>query len=374
MLLRQTSLTANIVQFCRYLRQHDFTMGVEEESLALNALQHIDYHSRDVFRQALQAVLCRSRAQVSAFDQLFANYWKELEKAVDAKTVKKEKPEPKPMQQHAQAFKALKSWLHGNKTDETETTAAYSLHESLSRKDFSMVTPDELQEISLYLKALAKRLAGHTNRRYRADSGGTKPDLRKTLRNNMRRGGELLQIAWRKRKHNRTRLVLLCDVSQSMELYTSFLLQFMAGFQLAYSRTQTFAFGTALQEITPLLAKNDFATAMRQISSQNSGWSGGTRIGTCLTDFVSQYGKRLINKKTVIIILSDGWDQGDTTGIPESMAWLKTHSRKIIWLNPLAGFDRYQPDTAGMQAALPYIHVLAPVHNLQSLRRVAQYL
>jgi len=374
MLIRQTSLTANIVQFCRYLRQHDFTMGVEEESLALNALKHIDYRSRDVFKQALRAVLCRSRSQVSAFDQLFADYWKELEKAVDAKTVQKEKKEPKPMQQQAQAFKALKSWLHGNKTDETETTAAYSLHESLSRKDFSMVAPDELPELTQYLKALAKRLAAHTNRRYRADAGGNKPDLRKTLRNNMRRGGELLQLAWRKRKPNRTRLVLLCDVSQSMELYTSFLLQFMYGFQQAYSRTQTFAFGTTLQEITPVLAKNDFATAMRKISSQNQGWSGGTRIGTCLMHFVSQYGKRLINKKTVVIILSDGWDQGDTSVIPESMGWLKTHSRKIIWLNPLAGFDRYQPDTAGMQAALPYIHVLAPVHNLQSLRRLAQYL
>jgi uncharacterized protein with von Willebrand factor type A (vWA) domain len=374
MLLRQTSLSANIVQFCRYLRQHNFTMGVEEESLALNALVHIDYHSRAVFRQALEAVLCRSRAQVSAFDQLFADYWKELEKAVDSKTVKKEKPEPKPAQLQAQQFKALKSWLHGNKTDETETTAAYSLQESLSRKDFSMVAPDELPALSQYLKALAKRLAAHTNRRYRADAGGNKPDLRKTLRNNMRRGGELLQLAWRKRKPNRTRLVLLCDVSQSMELYTSFLLQFMYGFQQAYTRTQTFAFGTTLQEITPLLARNDFATAMRQISSQNLGWSGGTRIGECLADFVHLFGKRLINKKTVVIILSDGWDQGDTSGIPESMGWLKSHSRKIIWLNPLAGFDRYQPDTAGMQAALSYIHVLAPLHNLQSLRRLAQYL
>ncbi len=373
MLLRQTSLSANIVQFCRYLRQHDFTMGVEEESLALKALGHIDYSGRAVFRQALQAVLCRSRAQVSTFDRLFADYWKELEKAVDSKTVKREKPESKPKSQE-QAFKTLKSWLHGNKTDETESTAAYSLHESLSRKDFSMVTPDELAELTQYLKAMARRLAAHTNRRYRADAGGNKPDLRKTLRNNMRRGGELLQLAWRKPKPNRTRLVLLCDVSQSMELYSSFLLQFMYGFQQAYSRTQTFVFSTHLQEITTLLNKHDFAGAMCEISRQNQQWSGGTRIGECLLDFVNRFSNRTINKKTVVILLSDGWDQGDTSGIRESMSWMKMHSRKIIWLNPLAGFDRYQPDTAGMQAAMPYIDVLAPVHNLQSFRRLAQLL
>ncbi len=374
MLVRQTSLSANIVQFCRYLRQHGFTIGAEEQSLALKALEHIDHSGRAVFAQALQAVLCRSHQQVEAFEALFTTYWKELEKAVDSKQKKAESPAAKPKTTPAAQFKALKAWLHGNRQQETENMAAYSLYESLSQKDFSAVPADESGELMQYIRALAKKLAAKANRRYRSSPDGNRPDLRKTLRNNMRRGGELLQLNWKQRKPNRNKLVILCDVSQSMELYSVFLLQFMYAFQQAYARTRSFAFGTTLQEITPILKERHFGPAMQKLSMDNIGWRGGTRIGKCLEQFVQEYGHRCIDKKTMVIILSDGWDQGETQTIATGMSWLRNHAKKIIWLNPLAGRQDFKPQTAGLQAAIPFIHLLAPAHNAQSLRRLACYL
>ena len=374
MLLRQTSLSANIVQFCRFLRGHGFTIGVEEQALALNALEKIDYSRREVFLHALQAILCRNQLQVTEFENLFNAYWKELKKALDSKEKQTRKKDAKPKGSDTESFKALKSWLHGNRNKEIESTYSYSLYESVSHKDFSLVPQDELPELMQYIRALAKRLAAQANRRYQPSHEGNRPDLRRTLRANMRRGGELLQLAWKEKKANRTKLVVICDVSQSMELYSAFLLQFMYAFQQAYARTKSFVFGTSLYDITNIMKAQNFSEAMKNLSATNSGWRGGTKIGECLADFVRQYGGRCIDKKTVVIILSDGWDQGDTTGISSAMQWIKTHAKKVLWLNPLMGNKDYKPQTTGMQAALPYVDILAAANNAQSLRNLARLL
>lgn len=373
MITRHTSLSRNIVHFCRFLRQKGFALGTEEESLTLKSLELIDYSSRDVFRLALKSVLCRSRSQLQEFDELFTQYWKEIGKAVDSKVQTKAKPAVKPGVNEA-SFKALKSWLNGNKNEEVEQTASYSSQENFSRQDFSKVPADELHEMMRTIKALSRRLAAQTNRRYEKTDKRNRPDLRRTLRKNMRLGGELLEIAYKKPKRNRIKLVVLCDVSKSMELYSAFLLQFIYAFGQVYSRIETFAFSTSLQHITPVLKHHDFAHALQALSIQNSSWSSGTRIGESLHTFVTQYAQRLLNKRTIVIILSDGWDTGDTSLLSQSMEAIHNKSRKVIWLNPLAGYTSYKPEVAGMQAALPYIDVLAPVHNAESLRKLSKWL
>lgn len=373
MITRQTSLSGNIVQFCRYLRQHRFGIGVEEEAAALAALAVIDYSSRDVFRTALKAVLCRSKNQLQDFDGLFNQYWKETGDAVDAKVKTQEQPALKPTAKEA-AFKSLKSWLHGNKSEELEEVASYSMQESLSQKNFADVPGDEVDELMRNIRALSRRLSASINRRYGKSNKVDMPDLRRTLRRNMRRGGELLEIAYRKPKVNRTKLVVICDVSRSMELYAAFLLQFMYAFQQVYKRVETFAFSTQLQSITTLLKQNGFETAMRVLSAGNEGWSGGTRIGKCLHQFVQEYAAKTLDKKTIVIIMSDGWDTGDLDLLQQSMELMHRRCKKLIWLNPLAGYADYQPHVAGMKTALPFTDVFAPVHNADSLRNLARWL
>jgi uncharacterized protein len=373
MIFRQTSLSANIVQFCRFLRTKGFVLSVEEETTALTALQFIDYHDKNIFRTALKAVCCRSKQQLSEFDALFNQYWKEIADAVDSKLKQEQQPTAKPVVKDA-SFKSLKAWLNGNKSAELEEVASYSLYESLSQKNFADVPDDEVEELMRNIRALSKRLAAHINRRYEKDNRINLPDLRRTLRKNLRRGGELLELAFRKPKQNRTKLVVICDVSRSMELYAAFLLQFMYAFQQVYKRVETFAFSTSLQHITQLLKQNDFHAAMRVLSAQNEGWSGGTRIGKSLHAFVKDYALKFLDKKTIVIIMSDGWDTGDIDLLQQSMEVIHNRSKKVIWLNPLAGYTDYKPHVAGMKAALPFINVFAPVHNAESLRGLSKWL
>jgi uncharacterized protein len=372
MMTRLTSLSKNIVQFCRFLRQKGFTVTVEEEATALQALQYIDFSNNQVFFLALQAVFCRSKTQLDEFKNLFNEYWKRTDKAVDAK-LKNEQTK----KQHAIAqpqLKSLKAWLHGNKNKETEETASYSANENLSQKDFSAVPEDEVDELMQTVKSIAKRLAAKTNRRYEPSHKIDLPDLRKTLRKNLRRGGELLDIIHRRPKRNRVKLVLLCDVSRSMELYSAFFIQFMYAFQQVFRRMETFVFSTSLKRITSQLKQKNFNEAMNLLSSENSGWCGGTRIGDALNVFANDYGKKMLDSKTIVIILSDGWDTGNIDLIKKSMEFIYAKSKKVIWLNPLAGFEDYKPHVSGMKAAMPFIDVFAPVHNAESLKRLGKWL
>ncbi|TMI92148.1 MAG: VWA domain-containing protein [Bacteroidetes bacterium] len=371
MITRLTSLSKNIVQFCRFLRQKGFTVTVEEEATALQALQHIDYGNNQVFFLALQAVFCRSKTQLDEFKNLFNEYWKRLDSAADAKLKNEETKQP-PIAQPQ--LKSLKAWLYGNKNKETEETASYSVNENLSQKDFSAVPEDEVDELMQTVKSIAKRLAAKTNRRYESSHKIDLPDLRKTLRKNLRRGGELLDIIHRRPKRNRVKLVLLCDVSRSMELYSAFFIQFMYAFQQVFRRMETFVFSTSLKRITFLLKQKNFDEAIRLLTSENSGWSGGTRIGEALNVFTNDYGKKMLGSKTIVIIVSDGWDTGNIDLIKKSMEFIYAKSKKVIWLNPLAGFEDYKPDVSGMKAAMPFIDVFAPVHNAESLKRLEKWL
>ena len=370
MINRNTSLSKNVVQFCRFLRSKGFTLGVEEETTALSCLNYIDYSSNHVFKLALKSVLCKSHTQLKQFEDLFYEFWKELDKAVESKL----KTKPVIRTGEEAAFKSLKSWLKGNRSEEIEETALYSVNESISAKDFSRIPSDELKDVMQQVKALSKRLAAHSKRQYQKSASKNLPDLLRTLRKNMRHGGELLEIIFREPRRNKTKLVVLCDVSKSMDLYAGFFLQFMYSFQQVYSRMETFAFGTSLERITDVLRKTDFDSALKQLSAGSNTWSGGTRIGESLQEFVDEYALKLLDRKTTVIILSDGWDTGNIELLERSMKLIHAKCRKVIWLNPLAGYAAYTPTVEGMKAALPYIDVFAPVHNIDTLRQLSKWL
>ncbi len=372
MISRQTSLSKNIVQFCRFLRQKKYALSSEEEATALKSLQFIDYSEREVFKLALKSILCRSQNELQDFDHLFIEYWRELEKAIDSKVKTEVNPVKTPGTEDA-SFKSLKSWLSGNQSNEKEETASYSIGENLAQKDFSAVPSDELDDLIRSIKALSRRFAAHLNRRYTNSSKINLPDLGRTLRKSMRHGGELIEIAFRKPKPNRTKLVLICDVSKSMDLYASFFLKFMFAFQRVFAKMETFAFSTTLENITHLLKQNDFNETLRLLSNTTNSWSSGTKIGKSLNDLVKKHAP-MFNKRTTVIIFSDGWDTGEIPLLQQSMEWIHNRSRKVIWLNPLASYSSYRPDVAGMKAAFPFVDVFAPVHNLDSLRKLGKWL
>lgn len=372
MIGRLTSLSKNIVQFCIFLRSKEFSVGVEEESIMLEVLQFLDYTSYEAFFMSLKAVLCRSKTQWDAFDKLFREYWEQVSQAVDAK-LKEEIKKKQPVSRQEQ-FSSLMAWLKGNQNKEAEETAAYSMNEALSRKDFSAVPESEVDELMRSIRNLSRRLAAKANRRYEFTRKIDLPDLRKTLRRNLRRGGELIDIIYRRPKRNRLKLLLLCDVSKSMELYSAFLLQFMYAFQQVYNRMETFVFSTSLKRITTLLKQKNFHDTLELLNTESEEWRAGTRIGESLNAFVEDYSRKLADSGTIVIILSDGWDLGNIDMLQKSMKIIHEKTKKVIWLNPLAGYADYRPDVAGMKAAMPYIDVFAPVYNAESLRKLTKWL
>jgi uncharacterized protein len=168
--------------------------------------------------------------------------------------------------------------------------------------------------------------------------------------------------------------VLLCDVSKSMDLYSAFLIQFIYAFQTVYRNIETFVFSNSIQRITNELKNKTFEEAMRELSQQIIGWSGGTQIGLSFQDFADNYSTQMLDKQTIVLILSDGWDTGEVTILKDSMQIIKQKSRKVIWLNPLAGNPNFTPTVQGMSVAMPFIDIFASVHNVDSLRKIGKFI
>ncbi|MEE9550020.1 MAG: VWA domain-containing protein, partial [Candidatus Binatia bacterium] len=198
-------------------------------------------------------------------------------------------------------------------------------------------------------------------------SKGDEIDPRSTMRKNIKFGGDIIEFVSRKRRIKKTRIVLLCDVSGSMDCYSRFLIQFMYGLQNELWGVETFVFSTSLTRITHLIRTKDIGNALERISNSVLGWSGGTNIGRSLFTFNREYAPRLVTHRTVVVLISDGWDRGDVGLMEQEMRNLKRRCQKIIWLNPLLASENYQPLCKGMQAALPYLDFFLSVHNVHSL-------
>jgi len=365
-------LSANLVGFCRRLRQGGLNLGPAEQRDALLALERIDLGDGEAFRLALRTALAKSSREQEVFDQLFPAYWQVWERAGELNRPDPGETPRTPARQ-GRGFVTLEDWLKkGAPAAGEEEAAGYSPFEARTRKDFSHFREGgEQEEMARLLAAIARALATRLSRRFRPDQGRGRPDLRRTLRRNLHRGGELLELLCRRRPRRKLKLVLLCDVSRSMDLYSRFLIRFLCAFQQICRRLETFAFSTALHRITPALREEEPDRVLEALARAVPEWSGGTRIGASLQAFLSQYGKELVDRDTVVLILSDGWDTGALEVLEGCMAELRRRSHCLIWLNPLMGNPEYRPASRGMQVALPFIDVLAPAHNLESLRRLA---
>lgn len=373
---QQTAISGNIVQLCRFLRRKGFALSSTEEADALSAIHYLPIEKEKYFKKTLKIVLCKNRYQYQKYDDLYEEFWDQLAKAVDSKT--KEKLEKKDKQSEAQKkaaqFESLKNWLNLNPAEEEKEVASFSDLEVLTKKNFSDLSKDEMQLMMRLLQHLARKIAHRKSRLNKVSKKKKTLDLKRTINVNLRKGGEIQRFVYSKKKERKLKLVLLCDVSKSMDLYSRFFVHLIYAFQNAYDKIETFVFSTALHRVSELLDNHAFDKAFDMISDRVPQWSGGTTIGSCLADFNQDYGYSMLDKKTIVIILSDGWDTGDPETMSNAMKVIYKKSRKVIWLNPLAGSESFSPEALGMKTALPYIDVFASAHNLESLRLAVKQL
>jgi len=251
---------------------------------------------------------------------------------------------------------------------------SYSDREVSRTKDFAEFTDAELEEARRALALLSWDAGERRTRRWLRARRGHSVDLRHVVRHNARYGGELIELPVRARKIKRRPLVLICDVSGSMERYARMLLHFVHGLSTRAWRVESFVFSTRLTRITLALKRPGAQTTVQQIPWAVSDWGGGTRIGDALRTFNTEWRRRVMSHGPVVLLISDGWDRGDPDVVRREMARLQRSSHWLIWLNPLLGSPEYRPLTRGMQAALPFVDDFLPVHNLESLEALAQRL
>jgi len=376
------SILADTVLFCRALRESGIAVTPAEAVAAVRALRLIDLDDRQETFLSLRSVLTSGVEDFPIFAELFEEFWSRLGQGgrPRAKTERESRSginlrvpprsqEPAP---RGLAF-FLENWAPPTSGDSEQiNTPAASNIESTTEKDFDRFGSDELEEIARVARRLVKKLASRPSRRWKPVRRGSRVNLRRSLRASLRTGGELVELSFKKRKHKKTRLVVICDVSGSMDLYSRLLIQFAYALQNSAAQVETFVFSTSLKRISGHLKNKAYERALESLG-ETRGWSGGTLIGPSLAAFNSGW-PALVDKRTIVIISSDGWDTGEAEELAAALAILKRRAGRLIWLNPLLGSPGYQPLTRGMQTALPFIDVFAPVHNLQSLRSLERHL
>ncbi|MBI4529175.1 MAG: VWA domain-containing protein [Deltaproteobacteria bacterium] len=373
--IRGQGTIANMLAFGRVLKALGIKTSLSQVIDANRALEHVDVSRKADFYTALRSNLVTAKEEIPLFNRVFEFFWREHSpETLSMESFAAPKGANEAGQESDGEGGAFEEVMADEGPDDEEKAdsepvplPAYSPSEVLSQKDFSEMGIEESRAITQAILLIASKIATQMSRRKKRASKGEEVDPRWTMRRSIKYGGEVIELVTRKRRIKKTRVVLLCDVSGSMDCYSRFLIQFMYGLQNELWGVETFVFSTSLSRITHLIRTRNIASALERISGSVLGWSGGTNIGRSLYTFNRDFAPSLVTHRTVVVIISDGWDRGDVTLLENEMRTLKKRCRRIIWLNPLLASENYEPLCKGMQAALPHIDLFLSVHNLDSL-------
>jgi uncharacterized protein with von Willebrand factor type A (vWA) domain len=365
------NLSRRVVEFCRFARHSGISGGITETLVAMQSAAAVGLVDYEIFKCALRSSLCSCKQDWEVFGGLFESFW-----AADGPQSVSQSPNTMSAPSSATLPAVLGSGFSPAQSSEDTGRAAAgaSSAEQLRKTDFSAVPQHDHAALEAIALRLLRRMSLRLSRRLQAEQPGGQLDLRRMIRKNISRGGEPMQRLYRWKKLRPSPLIVMLDISGSMNLYSLFFARFAYSLQQCFRRMSTFVFSTHLLEITDTLKTRDLRTAFEALSLQASGWSGGTKIGESLADFNRRHARRKLTRDTLFVILSDGWDTGEPQFLARELRNIRSRVRKLIWLTPLLGLADYQPATRAIKAALPYIDVFAPAHNLESLLALERHL
>lgn len=379
-------LRRRLAGFVRTLRDNGFAVGLAETRDALAILASPAATRPALLLPALRALFCADYSQWQRFDAIFGAFWQ-------GSGVKRLQPAATKPGQHRPSLQQLtqsEATAQPGRQDHIASGDDGDNHATANRREHAteaataerlavmdlrhVVDPQEIAQTHALAERLAHRMRARLVRREQARKRGRRLDLRRTIHRSISHGGTPIDLAWRRRKVKSLRLVMLLDGSGSMSLYTAFFVRFLHGVVDAFREAEAFVFHTRLAHVSASLRDRDVARAVDRMSLMAQGMGGGTRIGDCLAAFNRWHAKRVITARTAIIIVSDGYDTGAPERLAEEMRRLRRRCRRIVWLNPLIGWRDYAPEARGMEAALPFVDLFAPAHNLESLAALEPYL
>ena len=355
-----------MVTFGRVLREAGLEVGPGRICDAMTGLDLVGLERRDNVYWTLRQTLVSRADDIDAFDRAFAAWFLRAPELAPPRTP------------HVQRVKGVKVGARDTAdeiaeagSDGDERAAGWSRQELLRGKDFSELTPEELGQMRRLIDQLAAARPQRRSRRLRRNPRGTMLDMRRLVRASLATGGDPVDRAFRDRIQTHRKLIVLCDVSGSMEPYSRAILLFVHALLESGRGVEAFAFGTRLTRLTEELAGVDPERALEEASKRVVDWSGGTRIGASLKAFNDLWGRRALSRGAVVVIVSDGWEREDTATVSYEMARLGRCAYSIVWVNPLKGHPDYEPLAGGMRAALPFVDRFLPGHNLASLEELS---
>ena len=383
----QTSgrLSENVMHFARLLRAAGMRIGSDRVIDCVRALDIAGAHQFPLRREdwywTMSAVLLSKQEQRPIFDQAFRIFWRDPKLAERMMSLmlpqaygRTAKPEQQQSQRLTDALYKEPKQENAPEKLELEARLTFSSREILSRMDFDTMSAAELVEAKKMLAELRLPLPVIRTRRFRAHPSGRRVDLRKTMRESLRDGGAIIPLVRAAPRELHPPLVVLCDISGSMNPYSRMFLHFLHAITNDRDRVAVFVFGTRLTNITRQLRHRDVDVAMARVAEAIKDWSGGTRIGHSLRDFNFKWGRRVLGQNACVLLVSDGLDREAGEGLGEEMERLAKSCRQLVWMNPLLRYEKFEARPAGVRAMLPHVDLFLPVHDLKSLVDLAKTL
>ena len=363
------AILGHVVTFGRVLREAGLEIGPGRVADALRALDAVDLARQEDVYFSLRQTFVSRHDELDLFDRAFNAWFLRAPVLPPARQRPAEalRPSVEPALERRQAADA-----EDEASDEHDRGA--SAVELLRDKDFAELTGDELRRVRELMTLLLQTRPRRLSRRRTADARGDRLDVRRMIRRSLRTGGDPLERPFRARKETPRKLVVLCDVSGSMDSYARAMLLFLHAAIGTGRGVEAFAFGTRLSRLTPDLALRDPDAALARCTEAVVDWGSGTRIGASLREFNEVYGRRALSRGAIVLIVSDGWEREDPELVGRELAKLARAAYAVIWVNPLKGNPQYQPLAGGMRAALPYVDRFLPGHNLRSLEELGAVL
>ena len=367
----------NVLLFTRTLHAAGLNITPTQTTDFLDALTLIDIRNRNQVYHAARSLLVNRREQMRLFETIFNFFWRKM---ANPSGLAKQKtplaPRHKRPKQHQYAAMLMARAI--GKTDQeiemVDKAETYSDADMLQQKEFAQMTGEELDQVKRLIQQMKWDISKRITRRRVQAKSGHHLDLRNGMRSATKYGGVPLELAYQKRKIKERPIVLLADISGSMEKYSRLMLQFFYSVAQSHKNVESFVFGTRLTRITGDLKLKNIDRAVDQAAREVRDWNGGTRIGESFATFNREWARRVIRRGAIVIVVSDGWERGDSGLLVREMRYLQHRCHRLVWLNPLSGRQTYEAKVEGMAAALPYVDDFLPIHNLQSLKELAEHL
>jgi uncharacterized protein len=371
-------LLDNLLIFGRLLRRAGVDVHRGRLLDVVDALGHVNLGARDEVYHTCRALLVHRHEHYTLFDRAFAAFWREHHEGEARRQPRHGEPRVSAVEiEEVLAPDAVDAASEAGGTGDASTTRSglrtWSDRGGLADKDFAQFTSDEIAEAGAALSRLVWNPGERRTRRW-IRGRGSRIDLRRAIAESIRTGGDVVKLGRRTRRVRPRALVLLCDVSGSMERYSRLLLHFAHAVSKRHHRVEAFLFSTQLTRITRQLRLPRPDEALAAVSRSVPDWSGGTRIGGAVKEFHQRWGRRVLNGGPVVLLISDGWDRGEPGELRDQIARLQRSCHRLVWLNPLIGTADYAPLTRGLVAALPFVDDFLPARTLTNLADLALHL